>query len=176
MTPILSAFLLAAALGASAGPSPSRTVVDAAFEVQAPGGWRVERKPDGAVLTGPSASGLPARVIVRWIRPDHTLHGTPQAYMARLTKPSSIPMKGWKNGAVETVAVSKRKALRLRRDTTEFVPPHSMAPKEVPMREEHLAVPAAKGFYLLIYTAPRSLDATQRKVFRRLIESFKPKL
>ena len=128
-------------------------------------------------MTGTSAEGVPTRVIVRWVRPDHALYGTPEAYMARFAKGSSIQMKGWKNGTVETISTAGRKALRLRRDTTEFVPPQGMAPKEVAMREEHVAVPAAKGFYLLIYSAPRSIDAAQNAVFRRLVEKdFKPKL
>lgn len=174
MTIGCAVLLLSAALSAAAS---SENVVGDAFEVLAPSGWKIERKPDGVVLTGPSAEGLPARVIARWVRPDHALYGTPEAYMARLTKASSIPMKGWRNGNVETVSAAGRKALRLQRDTTEFVPPQGMAPKEVAMREEHVAVPAAKGFYLLIYTAPRSIDGAQRAVFRRLVETgFKPKL
>lgn len=185
MTPIFTGLLLASALGALAAPPsktrkmerPAQTVVDSSFEILAPGGWRVERRPNGAILTGPTDEGLPARIIVRWVSPDHQRYGTAEAYMAQLSKPSSMYIKGWKNSAVETVAAAGRKALRLERDTTEYVPPESISPKEVLMREEHLAVPAAKGFYLLIYTAPRSLDAAQRLVFRRLIEKgFKPKL
>ena len=185
MTPIFTGLLLAAALGAAAAPPsknknmerPVQTVIDGSFDVLAPAGWSVERKPDGVVLTGPSAEGLPARVIVRWIRPDHALHSDGKAYMARLTKPSSIPMNGWTNGPVEAVTALGRKALRLQRDTMDFTAPDSISPKEVAMREEHLAVPAAKGFYLLVYTAPRSIDAAQRKVFRGIVEKgFKPKL
>ena len=184
MTTILAGLLLSAAFGAAAPSTknkaaerPRQTVVDDSFEVLAPGDWKIERKPAGAVLTGPSAEGLPTRVIVRWVRPDHALYATPEAYMARFTKASLIPMKGWKNGAVETLSAGGRKALRLQRETTEFVPPQGMAPKEVAMREEHVAVTAAKGFYLLVYTAPRSIDAAQRAEFRRLVETgFKPKL
>lgn len=173
--------LLSAALAAIAAPAAAdktaESVIGEFFEVLAPGGWKIERKSDGAVLIGPSAEGLPARVIVRWVRPDHALYRTPDAYMARLTKVSSIPTKGWKNEAVEPISAAGRKALRLQRETTEFVPPQGMAPKEVSMREEHVAVTAAKGFYLLVYTAPRSIDAAQRAVFRRLVEKgFKPKL
>jgi hypothetical protein len=183
-TPRALAVLLAAALGASAAPPAedktkersARIVADAAFELAVPAGWRTERKPGGAVLTGPFAEGLPARVIVRWVRADHPLYGTAEAYMARLTRPAPIPLKGWRNGPVESAASAGRKALRLQRDTTEHVPPQGIAPKEVAMREEHLAVSAAGGFYLLVYSAPRSLDAAQRKAFRRLVEKgFKPK-
>ena len=185
MTLTLIRLLVVAALGAYAAPqaknkkmnSPVKTVVDASFEVLAPAGWSAERRPDGVILSGPSAESLPTRVIVRYVRPVHALYGTAEAYMANLTKPSSIPMKGWKDGALENVTAAGRKALRVQRQTTEFVPPESLSPKEVSMREEHLAVPAAKGFYLLVYTAPLALDKAQRPVFRSLVEKgFKPKL
>ena len=35
---------------------------------------------------------------------------------------------------------------------------------------------AAKGFYLLVYSAPKSIDAAQRKAFRAMVAGFKPKL
>ena len=95
--------------------------------------------------------------------------------MARLTRPSSIPLKGWKNGPVEKAAAAGRRALRLERDTTEFVPPKGMSAREVAVREEHLAVRADAGFYLLVYAAPRSIDPVQRRVFRGIVEGFRPK-
>ena len=184
MTPILIHLLLAAALGAAALPAAGgkkmvnrETVVDASFDLTMPADWAMERRAGGAVFTGPSAEGVLSLISVRSVRPDHPMYGTSEAYMKRLTKPSSIPLKGWKNGEVEKVSAAGRKALRLERDTTEFTAPHTVAPKEVAMREEHLAVSAAQGFYLLIYTAPLSIDKAQRPVFRRLIEKdFKPKL
>jgi hypothetical protein len=51
-----------------------------------------------------------------------------------------------------------------------------MDTKEIPMKEIHLVVPAAKGWYLIVYYAPRSADAVQRKTFERFLKSFKPKL
>jgi len=187
MTSFIARLLLAAAVVAAARPAdaakrPERreTVVDASFELILPAGWAAERRAGGAVLTGPSAEGVPALISVRHVGPDHALYGTAAAYMKRLTRPSSIPMKGWKNGPVLNMEAAGRKALRLERDTTEFTDPHTIAPKEVAMREEHLALPAvpeAHGFYLLIYTAPRSIDKAQRAVFRALVaKGFKPKL
>jgi hypothetical protein len=184
MRRLIDGLLLAAVLGVVSAPraegknaaGPVRSVVDETFEILSPADWAIERKPGGVVLTGPSAEGLPARIVVRWVGSDHALYGTAADYMARLVKPSSIPMKGWENGPLETVAAVGRKALRLRRKTTEFVPPEGVSPKEVAIREEHLAVPAAGGFYLLVYSAPRALDASQRPVYRRLIRGgFKPK-
>ncbi len=173
--------LLAAVLGASAAPKAAAktarpAVVDASFELALPAGWTSENKSDGATLTGPAAEGLPARIIVRYVRPDHALYRTPEAYMARLSAPSSVPLKGWRTGPVESSGAAGRKSLRVVRDTFDYAAPDSIAPKEVAMREEHVAVPAAKGFYLLVYSAPRSIDAAQRKAFQAALAGFKPKL
>lgn len=185
MTPIFACLMLAAALGAAPSPAAGeekmerreKSVIDASFELVPPAGWAIERRAGVVLLTGPAAQDVPALISVRFVRPDHALYGTPEEYMNRLTKPSSIPIKGWKNGEVEKVETAGRKALRLERDTTQFTAPHTISTKEVAMREEHLAVSAAKGFYVLIYTAPRSIDEAQRPEFRRLVENgFKPKL
>ena len=171
---VFTSLLLASALSAAAVPA---AVIDASYEVSMPSGWTMERRAGGAVFTGPAEEGVSAMISVRYVRPDYSLYGTPEAYMKKLTKPSSIPLSGWKNGPVEKVTAVGRKSLRLERDTTEFTAPHTIAPKEVAMREEHLAVPAAQGFYLLIYTAPRSIDKAQRAIFRGLVgKGFKPKL
>lgn len=185
LTRLLFAVTLSAAFGTAASPAGGEkgmehhenSVIDASFDLLTPAGWTIERRAGGAVLTGPAADGVFALISVRYVGSDHALYGTPEAYMMRLTGPSSIPLKGWKNGEMEKIGAVGRKALRLERDTSEYTAPHSVAPKEVAMREEHLAVSAEKGFYLLIYTAPRSIDAAQRPVFRRLVEhGFKPKL
>ncbi len=171
--------ILAAALAASsAHAAPRKAAVDAAFELQPPSGWKIERAKDGAaVLTGPAAQGIAARVVARWVKADHPLYGTPEAYMARLNRPSSVPMKGWKNGPVESAGVAGRKALRMVREATEFADPDTIAPKEVSTREEHVAVPGAGGFHLLVYSAAASADKARRAEFRRMLEKgFKPKL
>lgn len=187
MTPILVHLMLAVALGAFAAPSAGGkkverqekpAIVDASYEVFMPAEWAMERRAGGAVFTGPAADGVSSLISVRFVRSDHPQYATPEEYMKRLTRPSSIPVKGWKDGAVEKISVASRKALRLERDTTEFSSPRTMSPKEVAMREEHVAVSAKSGgFYLLIYTAPASIDKSQRPVFRGLIEKgFKPKI
>lgn len=189
MTSILARLLFVATLSAVFGTTVllaggetemerhEMSFIDTSFDLLPPAGWAIERRAGGAVLTGPTAEGIYARIIVRYVSADHTLYGTPEAYMQRHTMPSSIPLKGWKNGEIERVEAAGRKALLLERDTTEYTAPHSIAPKEVAMREEHLAVTAAKGFFLLVYTAPRSIDEAQRPVFRRLVENgFRPKL
>lgn len=184
MISIAIRLLLAASTAAFAAPKQGgkslaqaeKKIIDASFELSVPAGWRSESKPDGTMLTGPAAEGIAARIVARYVKADHALYGTPEAYMARLNKPSSVPLKGWKNGPVESAQAAGRKSLRMERDTFDYAAPDSVEPKEVAMREEHVAVPAAKGFYLLVYTAPKSIDAAQRKAFRAAVAGFKPKL
>lgn len=177
MNRALPLLLLAAALGApAAAQTGDKPMAEAAFDVKPPKGWKLERRGPTAVMTGPKAEGLAAQISVRFVRSDHELYGTPEAYMKRLTKPSSIPLEGWTTGTVEQTKVAGLKALKLERDTTDSSDPHSMDAKMVAVREEHLAAAAKGGFYLLVYTAPRSIDDKQRKVFRRLVEKgFKPR-
>jgi hypothetical protein len=184
MMPIFVRLLLVVALSSAAlpaageqkmEPSEKSVVIDAAFGVLMPAGWEIGWRAGGVVFTGPAAEGVSALISVRYVSPDDSMYGTPEEYMNRLTRPSSIPLKGWKNGQVEKVTAADRAALRLERDTTQTTSPHTLEAKGVSLREEHLAVSAAQGFYMLIYTAPRSIDKEQRPVFRSLIESFEPK-
>lgn len=177
---VLSAVLLSLAAWSAAAPKQAppaaKSSVAASFEFAQPAGWTSDRREAGVLLTKDTSEGVAARIAVRYIAPGDKLRPDAAAYMKRLTKPPSVPMKGWRNGPVETVSVAGRKALRLERDTTDFAAPDSIAPREVALKEEHVAVPAAKGYYLLTYAAPRAEDAVLRLVFRRVAASFKPKL
>ena len=67
----LTFILLSAALAAAAAPSgtnkkmesPAQTIAGDSFELLAPGNRTVERKPDGVVLSGPSADASAARSV-----------------------------------------------------------------------------------------------------------------
>lgn len=168
MTRLAAALLLLAGHAAAARTS-SVEVEGASFA--APAGWPRERRGDGLVLSGPRAQGVSARIVVRRVRePDPA---EPRAYMDRLSRPSSVPLDEWKAGKVEPRRVGGRAALRLEREASRFADAGSAEPKEVAVREEHVAVPAEGGYYLLVYSAPRSLDAKTRPAFLRLLSSVK---
>lgn len=97
------------------------------------------------------------------------------AFIARQTAPplfkSSPPTK-----ALPDRAVAGRKAKAFTRDSSVFVPPSARNSKEIPMRDELVAVPAASGFYLLTYYAPKALHKKHRRAFESVLKSFKPKL
>lgn len=167
--------LLAAAswAGPKAAP-PVPAVEHALFSCAAPKGWGQDRRPEGIVFWGPKAEGLDARIVVVLVEKDETAPD-PAGYMKRMTKPSVVPLAGFKKGPVKDAAVAGRKALALDADSVDFADAQSIAPKQVKMKERHIAVPAAKGYYLLEYYSPASIDKKSRAAFQAVVASFTPK-
>ncbi len=157
-------------LGAAAAPPPP-----APFDCPAPKGWSAAPEDGRAEFLGPhDANAVSALIEVRWIAPDDAAQPSADAYVERLLKPGLVSVPGWKTHAPEKLTVAGRKARRVVLETTQFVPPHSRNSKEVAMREEHVVVPAAKGFYALVYTAPASIAAKNRAAFKAVLAGFKP--
>ena len=173
---LLLAVSLAAPCGAAPKAAPKKTLTAASFECPIPAAWSSRSKDEGAVLTGPADKNkIAARIWIRRVPPDHPLYGTPAAYMERHTRKPDIASPGWTIGEVSEILVAGRKARRLVNDTSEFVPPSSMNSKEILIREEHVAFPAAEGFYVLVYSAPISLFEKNRAAFAQVLAGFKPK-
>lgn len=171
------AFVLLSACAASALVVEKKAMTDTFFECTAPAQWESQRDDRLTTFSGPRGSENLAPVItVRYVLPGDPEKGDADAYLKRLTAKSDLDVPGWKTGPVTAATVAGRKARRVERDVSEFVPPNSMKTKEIPMKEIHLVVPAAKGWYLIVSYAPRSADAVQRKAFERFLKSFKPKL
>lgn len=172
----LSSLLLAAALAAPAAAAPA-PVPAPAFESAAPKGWTTVPEEDGVTYLGPrDEHQLASQVHVRYVAPGDPAYADADAYVARLTKKPSLEVPGWKTYPVEKTTVAGRAARRVRLDTSEFVPPHSRLSKEVPLTEEHVVVPAAKGFYVIYYAAPASIAGKGRAALKRVLAGFKPKL
>lgn len=180
MRTALFAFLFAVAPAAPSraarAPSPGKTFSAASFECPIPAAWASRGKGEEAVLTGPAGGGpIAARIWIRRVPPDHPLYPTAAAYVERHARTPDVQSPGWTVGKPEKIRVAGREAERLVNDTSEFVPPSSTDAKEVPLREEHVAVPAAKGFYVLVYSAPRPLFEKNRAAFAQVLAGFKPK-
>lgn len=168
-----AAVLVALAARASAAPVAAST---AAFECATPKGWTAVAEDDGTTFLGPKdANGVRAQIQVRWIAPGDATAPDADALVARLTKKPTFAVPGWKAYPVETTEVGGLPARLVRKDSSEFVPPHSTKTKEVPMLEEHLVAAAAKGYYELFLYAPKSLEAKSAKAFRAARKSFRPK-
>lgn len=166
----LPALVLACALAVPASAAP-------AFDCPTPKGWSAVAEDDGTTFLGPrDEHKVAAQVNVRYVAPGHVSYADADAYVARLTKKSDLEVPGWKTYPVEKTTVAGRAARSVRLDTSEFVPPRSRLTKEVPMWEEHVVVPAAKGFYVIVYYAPRSIAAKNRAALKRVLGGFKPKL
>ena len=171
------ALVLVVLAACAASAAEKKTMTDAPFDCAAPAQWDSQKEERLTTFTGPRGPENLAPVItVRYVLPGDPEKGDADAYLKRLTAKSDLDVPGWITGPVAAATVAGRKARRVERDVSEFVPPNSMDTKEIPMKEIHLAVPASKGWYLIVYYAPRSADAKQRKVYERFLKSFKPKL
>jgi hypothetical protein len=173
----LAALVGAVVPSAAAGPAPAKSAQNASFDCASPAGWGLQRRADGVVFEGArDEHGVAALIIIRYVGPGNKLYGTPDAYMRRVTAKPDVALPGWKTGVVEAAVVAGRPSKRVVNDVADYVPPHALDTKRVPVREEYFAVPASRGFYVLEYRAPSALFAPQREVFARVLESFKPKL
>lgn len=173
---LLSCAVLAAAAPAKSAAPKERAWSSDAFSTVLPAAWYAEARPDGVSARSPEDDGGVATVItVRYFAP-----GGPEksvdSYLARQTAKPVVEVHGWSVGTPAPAKVAGRDARRLVNETSEFSPPSGMPPREVPMREEHVLVPAAKGFYLLLFYAPRSQYAKQKRAFDRALAAFHPKL
>lgn len=183
MKPLLLALSLVSAAGAAApAAAPERVkkdliMSDAPFDYAPPALWNRRPSEDGGVvLAGPAdAHDVSALITIRHYPPGDPDFADFGAFVARQTGPpmfaSSPPTE-----ILPARTVAGRKARAFARNSSLFVPPSSRDSKEVPMREELVAVPAASGFYLLAYYAPKSLHKKHRRAFESVLKSFKPKL
>lgn len=171
------ALLLAAPLlAAEPAPAPAAISSTATFACATPTGWLRIDEDDGVTFVGPrDARKVAALVSVRYAPPGGA-EADAAAYAARLARKPEFDVPGRKTYPPEKVAVAGRASFRVRKDAAEFVPPHAARPERVPLRQEFVVVPAAKGFYVLLYSAPRSIAAKNRAAFERALADFKPKL
>jgi hypothetical protein len=168
---------LAGVVAAAPVPRAARVEkIDASFETVAPHGWASERSAEGLRLSGPlDDNGLQTFIAIRYVAPNDKNYSNADAYVARQTRKPEFMRRGWKAGAVTPIVVAGRQSRKFSKDTVEFVPPASMNTREIPMREEHVVVPAEKGFYVLLYGAPQSLFDAHRSAFKAALAAFKPK-
>lgn len=143
---------------------------------KAPKGWTVATEDGRTVFAGPKdKNGVAALIEVRWVAPGDPSRPDADAYVDRLTKPGLVEVPGWKTHPPVKAVVAGRAARRVVLETSRFVPPHSRRSKEVPIREEHVVVPAAKGYFVLVYDAPASLAAKNAPAFKAVLAAFVPK-
>lgn len=157
-------------------PSPVKNVSDTTFGCALPSTWRIRQHQDGVSVSSPENDrGVASIITIRYLPPGGR-EKSADTYLARQTARPIVEVHGWRIGGIEPVIIAGRQAKRLVNEISEFTPSTEEAPREVPMREEHIVVPAKKGFYLLLFYAPRSRYEEQKASFARVVASFRPKL
>lgn len=179
MISALLAVLLSPAPATAAAPEPREAVrpSTATFACATPKGWTFVAEDDGVTYVGPrDADKVASIVTVSWIPPGDPLQPDVAGYLERLTAKPEIDIPGRSQGPVTDLVVAGRKAKRLK-GTTFAYPHHGLAKKrEIPMTEDRVVVPAARGYFVLLYSAPTSVAAKYAPVFEKVLKSFKPKL
>ena len=153
------------------------------FECEAPKGWSVLRNPEfsskrsklyGLQLLGPKGpTGSHVRIEVDYFSPGNKVHKTPEKYIrvvARLD--GGIGLPGEKSTQPEAVTFRGLPATRFTVKTFDFVKVSSTSDKKIGIQEEHLVIPAGKGFYVLEFRAPMGVINEFRPVFERFKDSF----
>lgn len=182
MNASLLAVLLAVAPAASAEPrraSPAagaRSLLDASFECPVPAGWAAQRTPDGVRLAGPSKDGLATLLVLRYVPPDDREFKSADAYLERQSRLGPYASKDDRVEPVKDVLVAGRAAKRVERRGATVVGGEARRGMRVPLREVHVVVPAAKGFYVLMLLTPEPLYARTGKELAAVLAGFKPKL
>lgn len=181
-TALLVALLAAAPLAqaaprAKSRPSPpAKVMIDASYRLPVPPGWSGER--DGSVtsLRGPAdANGLATLLLVRYVPPGDREFPSLAAYLERQASPGLFSLPDEKTGPARDVRVAGRESKRIERRRSEVVAPDSFDAKKVPVREVHVLVPAAKGFYALLLITPETLYRRTSRDLETVLAGFQPK-
>ncbi|MBI3564258.1 MAG: hypothetical protein HY079_03570 [Elusimicrobia bacterium] len=172
MTAALLAVLLALPLRAAA---PGAAALP--FECPTPPGWSSAVEDSALRLTGAAdRDGLASMILVRYYPAGDQGFADADAYVARQTGAPLFKVPGEERGPAVAATVAGRKARRVVQTRFARWPDHAPDSKRVRRRVEHVVVPAAQGFYVLLDDAPASMAAANRKAFAAVVAGFKPKL
>lgn len=189
---VLAGFLPAAFSGAMAAPSvPEKGEIQLScgmqpyFDCIVPHDWGVNKNPEfsskkskifGLRLVGPrSPSGALVRIDADYFAPGNRGHDSPEEYVrtvAMLDGGVGIGLPGEKITRPEPADFKGLKATRFTVNTFDFIRVTRTSDRKVAIQEEHLVIPAGKGFYVLEYTAPPDLINKYRPIFEKFKESF----
>ncbi len=153
------------------------------FDCIVPQGWGVYKNPEfsskksmlfGLRLVGPrSPSGAFVRIEADYFAPGNRVHKSPEKYIRVVAQlDGGISLPGEKITPPEAAEFNGLPATRFTVRTYDFIRVTKTSDKKVAIQEEHLVIPAGKGFYVLEYTAPPVLINEYRPVFEKFKESF----
>jgi len=172
-----AAFLVLSMLAPSRVQAAEKSVAVSlkSFACVAPSGWRVERKEEELYFSdSKTVEGLSSRVAIRFFGPKQKVFENAADYLQRQTGPGLFKVKGETLGPVEKTTIAGYPAWRFSRDSSEFVPPGVLHPKEIKVREEFVVVDRGGGFFVLSHRAPGALFKKNSSVFRKILGSFRP--
>lgn len=156
------------------------------FKIDLPPGWSKaeqffglsaeEKKVYGIDLLGPvSPDNITSRIAVHYYAPGNIIHRTMDRFI-KLNAQSALGanLDGEEYSPVKDEPAAGRPAKVFGRKTYEYLPPETINPKKIPIREWFVVIPAKQGFYVLRYSAGEDIAEQYRDVFEKVVNSFKP--
>jgi len=154
--------------------SPDAVFVGKHFRCLVPKKWELKKSEDGLFLAGPGKDALlPPKIAVDYYGAGNPSFKDADDYL-QTNRDGGIPLKDEKTGPIEKMRVAQLPAKGFFRDTFEYIPPNSLHPVKVPVREEYIVLPYGDGFFVLVYSTQASSYRLYYPVFQRLVDSFHP--
>lgn len=143
--------------------------------------WRnTERESKGAgvygiFLKGPrNIENRPPTIYLRYYSGSNSLFPDAKSYIARQLEPGPVALARERTTGLKSVTVAKLTGSRFLRNTFDYIPPHSLDTKEIKIREEYIVLTAEKGFFVFIYSSPKSLFKRYHPLFQHVLGTFEP--
>lgn len=154
------------------------------FSCEIPAGWDLirEREKDAEYkiyeiqLIGPRADRAPTVINVSYYAKDNPDFIDYRDFLNRNSKNilGETRTKRENYGPVLKVELNKRIAYALERELMVYLHPNTKSDESVSIREQLYVVPASEGFYVLHYSASRSIYNNYLQVFERIAQTFRP--
>lgn len=184
---LLLIFSLPACAGPAKKAAPSQAykafaMEDKVFSCDVPADWKQQRDPEREKRTktpklellGPRAENSPVRIYAAFYSKEGDYFDGYEDFIERNSKDSWGDTED-KYGPVKETALGGRKAFAFDREVKTSVNPESPSGETVQMMEKFYVLPANGGFYVLSFSAPKSVYQKHLPAFERLAKSFKAK-
>jgi hypothetical protein len=190
LTLILIAVLLALPAGAKKAkhkakkhPPKLYEVKDGGFALALPRGWpqrrdvRRDKKRNIFSVTAEgqrNKAGAAVMILARFYGPGNGYFENGAAYLKRQYQEDILPPPpGEKTYPTKKTKLNGHEAKVFRRDASLVLPRNSLKAKDVPMREEHIVLDHAGGFFVVSYVAPKELYNRHYPAFTRARATFR---
>ena len=155
------------------------------FTCSVPGDWNLKRDAENdeeykiyeIQLVAPKSEKTPTSIFVSYYAKDSDDFAGYQDFVNRNIKNVAGETKSSRESyePPKKIKMGGREAFELNCERMVYLHPESKTDESVQLKEKHYVLPAKEGFYVLHFTAAKTLFAQYAPVFEKVAKSFKPK-